>query len=175
MKSSPAFMPLNPGPFSTAIAAVGAAAGLLLLTGLAAPAAAQDYCPAWDNEPYNIIRYTSEDLWVEQNFTFTAGGSVDMFSCMDVPGAGYVADRPDFALYYDAEDRGRTLRVKVTSSCDTTLLINDASGRWHFNDDDEGLNPGIRIANAQSGLYHVWMGTYGEQMCSGATISFETF
>ncbi|MDO5657485.1 MAG: hypothetical protein Q4G36_04060 [Paracoccus sp. (in: a-proteobacteria)] len=141
----------------------------------AAPAQAQsDGCLDWQAEPYNVLRYSSEDLWTERLVEFMAGGSQDVMNCEDLYASGYYSSRPDFAFYYDAEDRGRMVRIKVTSDCDTTLVVNDAAGRWHYNDDDEGLNPALRFDNAGTGLYHIWMGTYGAQMCP-ATISFETF
>ena len=157
-------------PVSAAIAAPVIALGLSV-----APAQAQSTsCLDWQAEPYNIVRYTSEDLWTERAIDFTAGGAQDIAGCEQFYASGYYSARPDFAFYYDAEDRGRMVRIKVTSSCDTTLVVNDAEGRWHYNDDDEGLNPALRFDNAASGLYHIWMGTYSSQMCP-ATISFETF
>jgi hypothetical protein len=58
--------------------------------------------------------------------------------------------------------------VRASGSGDTTLLINDASGNWHCNDDSSGLNPMVSINNPPSGQYDIWVGSYraGENLSS---------
>ena len=50
----------------------------------------------------------------------------------------------------------------VESEADTTLVINDAGGAWLCDDDsgNGGLNPAITIADAPSGQYDIWVGTF---------------
>ncbi len=83
-----------------------------------------------------------------------AGGPVDLSGIGYV---GYVNEAPDFDLYYDAGDFPLTIRVE--SKADTVLLISDPDGNWLFNDDEQGLNPGITLRKAKSGLYDIWVGT----------------
>jgi len=92
----------------------------------------------------------------------TAGGSinVNMGEC----NYGHVADAPDVDLYYTGNG-SRTLYIYVQSGDDTTLLINMPDGSWVCNDDGYGgTNPLIVIRNAPSGLYDIWVGTYGSEM-----------
>lgn len=65
--------------------------------------------------------------------------------------------RPDVDLNYQAGSL--PLYISVVAEADTTLIINDPSGRWLCNDDMEGLNPGIVIQRPASGNYNIWIGT----------------
>ena len=72
---------------------------------------------------------------------------------------GYVTSQPDFNIQLSAADT--MLRLYVTSDTDTTLIVNDASGRWHCNDDSHGgHNPTVDLSNAAPGLLNVWVGSY---------------
>ena len=91
--------------------------------------------------------------------TVVAGGHIDISNLRGVSAYGRVADAPDFDLYYENAGQYRmTIKVDNTRA-DTILLVNDPSGRWHFNDDTNGLNPAITFNNPQSGLYDIWVGT----------------
>src|SRR5258708_2045014 len=62
----------------------------------------------------------------------------------------HVAKAPDFRLHYTKGTYPLTFSVE--SNGDTTLLINDADGKWIADDDGgKGLNPSIRINNPSSG------------------------
>ncbi|MGD2046016.1 MAG: hypothetical protein PVJ80_09390 [Gemmatimonadota bacterium] len=91
-----------------------------------------------------------------------AGGSiaVDVGSC----DYGYVASAPDVDLYFDA-DGGGNLYIYVESDDDTTLLINRPDGNWLCDDDGHGsLDPIVEVPKAASGLYDIWVGTYGDDL-----------
>lgn len=95
-----------------------------------------------------------------------AGGAVNLFEgTCDVPGHGYVAQAPDFSLYFDPMGQASTLTISATGDCDETLLISDANSQWLFNDDATDLHPGLTIENAAAGRYDIWVGTFGEQAC----------
>ena len=66
--------------------------------------------------------------------------------------------RPDVNLNYQAGSF--PLYISVVAQADTTLIINDPSGRWLCNDDMEGRNPGIFIQRPESGTYNIWIGTW---------------
>jgi hypothetical protein len=100
-----------------------------------------------------------------------AGGGVNLFEraqACGVQGHGYVAQAPDFTLYYDDASAAGELVVSVTADCDTVMLINDLNAEWLFNDDTNGLNPEIRIPTAASGRYDIWVGTYGPNLCQSS-------
>lgn len=92
------------------------------------------------------------------NTSITSGGTTAA-STWNSSCAGWVADRssPDIKLNWTGTG---TLHFSVTSSADTTLVINDANGGWHCNDDANGTNPGLTINGAAAGLIEIWVGSY---------------
>ena len=73
---------------------------------------------------------------------------------------GFATAQPDYILDLNA---GSFIRFYFTAQGrgDTTLVINDANGRWHCNDDSHGgLNPTVDINNPPSGQYDIWVGSY---------------
>lgn len=117
----------------------------------------------------------ANSFWTPQGFNVTAGGNVNLSTCGGIPGNGWVVSAPDFELSYNALNMGRDLEFRVTGNCDTVLLVNDSRGQWHFNDDADGTtHPRLRLANAGSGTYDIWVGTFGQSTC-GATLTVETF
>ena len=94
----------------------------------------------------------------------TAGGNLDINRCSGVPGKGWVAALPDFSAMYRTKSggpSGETLIFTTNSDVDTILLINDPSGRWHWDDDSgSGLNGKISFRYALPGRYDIWVGTF---------------
>jgi len=76
--------------------------------------------------------------------------------------------RPDVDLNYQAGSL--PLYISVVAQADTTLIINDPSGRWLCNDDMNGLNPGIVIQRPASGNYNIWIGTVERSRPQRATL-----
>jgi hypothetical protein len=74
---------------------------------------------------------------------------------------GKVANAPDFELTYTA---GTTfpLNIYVKSDSDTTLAINGPDGSWYCADDSNGVNPAVTFTTPASGVYDVFVGTYGD-------------
>lgn len=87
-----------------------------------------------------------------------AGGTIElnMGECT----YGYVANAPDFDLYYETSGSS-PLYIYAVSGEDTTLLVNTPAGNWICNDDGyNGNNPLIVIPAGDGGLYDIWVGTY---------------
>jgi len=102
-----------------------------------------------------------------QTYQIIAGGEQTMESCgLAQLGTGQFRSAPDFTLDV-AGLQGRELDLFVNSQCDPTLLINTADGQWLFNDDIEGLNPGLMVSDAAAlnGQVNVWVGTYAGGEC----------
>jgi hypothetical protein len=88
-----------------------------------------------------------------------AGGSVNGGN---LPGActGMISDAPDFELTYRAGSF--PLAFRTISSSDTTLIINGPNGQWYCDDDSYGdRDAQVIFRNPQSGVYDVWVGTFG--------------
>ena len=130
-------------------------------------------CPDWGlNGPR--LNYSGQDLWQPRSVGVTAWGQWTLSNCA-APGGGYVRSVPDYELNLTGNPQRYDLDFSVQGQCDTVLLINDATGQWHFNDDGAGnLQPRIRLSQAQPGTYDIWVGTYGPSSCS-ATLTMETF
>ncbi len=131
-------------------------------------------CPNWQQSG-QAASVDANSLWSPQSFSVTAGGNVDLSNCPETGGHGWVITSPDFTVAYDNLNMGRDLEIRATGTCDTVLLVNDATGTWHFNDDADGsFNPRLRLSNAPSGSYDIWVGTFGQSNCA-ATMVMETF
>lgn len=150
-----------------------AALGTALIASGSAAQAQNVQCPQWEIGGVPIVT-DAEQAWAPQRYTTFAGGMADLSSCGEINGFGHVTTAPSFSMTYDARNMGRDLEFRVESQCDTVLLINEASGAWSYNDDNDGLNAGYRINGAVSGRYDVWVGTYGDTACE-ATLVAETF
>lgn len=117
---------------------------------------------------------TSDEACSPRAHAVIAGGGVDLWACGSVPGTGHVATAPDFELSFSGNGAGRALEFRVVAGCDAVLLVNDARGGWHFNDDDSGSNLRIHLPAAPEGLYDIWIGTFGPATCN-AELIVETF
>ena len=104
--------------------------------------------------------------------TVMAGGGTDVDDIAGIPSsrAGHIAaDRPDFRLNFTPGSS--PLRFASCAGVDTTLVINDASGNWHCDDDTEGSNPVVTLNNPPSGQYDVWIGTYSDGAAQQAILN----
>lgn len=145
-----------------------AALFLLGLTGMAAA------CPNVGIPAAQNYYTTGQDLWSPNSYGVTAGGSNQLRNC-GFNNSGWVISAPDFEFRIDGLESYNRLNIRVNAGCDTVLLVNDAQGRWFFNDDGAGnLNPSMDIMGARSGVYDIWVGTYGTGYCN-ATLTLETF
>jgi hypothetical protein len=119
------------------------------------------------------LNYSSDFAYSPRAHSVVAGGNVNLANCGQ-PGYGFIAVAPDFTLNFTGNGMGRALEFRVQGTCDTVLLVNDARGQWHFNDDDTGVDPRINLGGAAEGIYDVWVGTFGPDLCQ-ATLIVETF
>ena len=121
------------------------------------------------------LAYTSDELYSAKTHKVLAGGGVDLAGCMSLPGYGYVMTAPDFTLTFSANADGRELEFRLDTECDSILMVNDASGNWHYDDDSNGsLDAKIRLGKAPAGVYDVWVGTRYSGNCN-ASLVIETF
>lgn len=90
-----------------------------------------------------------------------AGGDIDASGLADGC-VGHISDAPDYRITYTAS-AGLKLTIRVRSAEDTTLVVNGPAGRWLCNDDaGNGINPGVVYRTPASGVYDIWVGTFGE-------------
>lgn len=133
-------------------------------------------CPDWRQSPTSgVLRYDGGDLWDPKSFNVVAGGDQYLDNCgirhasSGERAVGYVAYAPDFELQYGGG--GYQLELKVVSDCDSTLLINTGGGNWYFDDDDMGNGDArICLTRPTTGVYDIWIGTYGTATCNARLI-----
>jgi hypothetical protein len=89
----------------------------------------------------------------------TSGGSIDA-STVNAACNGWISSTPDHLLA--AGTPFGNLRVMTHSESDTTLVIQKPDGSYACNDDTDGLNPLVVIANAPAGTYKIWIGSYAQ-------------
>ncbi len=98
-------------------------------------------------------------------FTVVAGGDRYLPDCGFRP-RGFTTTHPDFELRLGGIAGARVLTVEARAGCDTLLLMMDAVGNWHFDDDSgAGLSPLLRVARPANGTYRLWVGTFGNYSC----------
>lgn len=131
-----------------------------------ASSAALNPCPDPTLPPAQVLNFTGGNLVQEQHFDVVAGGDLQLSRCNQVDGYGTVVNYPDFLLNLSAAS-GVDLDISLVGqrSCDTVLVVNDANGNWFYNDDDVDLSSRIRLQGARDGQYHIWAGTWGEELC----------
>lgn len=89
----------------------------------------------------------------------TSGGNLNVSTMRLGAGCtGFATAQPDAILNWSGSSS--FLRMYFQGSGDTALVINDASGNWHCNDDTAGLNPQVDIRNPPAGQYDIWVTSY---------------
>jgi hypothetical protein len=147
-----------------------AAAMAAMAVTLAGSAIAQN----WQGTPsYGSVRLQSGFTPDPYNVQLSSGGPINAQQSLGNACRGYIATNPDFDLYWTAGSGALPLVISVASQADTTLVVRMPDGRWVCEDDGGfgALNPGLRIDNPQSGLYDIWVGTYGGTNNYPATLS----
>lgn len=125
-------------------------------------------------ENANLGTLTGSFLYTERSYGVVAGGTVNLSRCGFSGASGFVISNPDFQFRFQNDGGYRRLEIGVVGQCDTVLLVNDATGQWHFNDDTNGLDPIVNVFGAPSGVYDVWIGTFGSSNCR-ASLTVETW
>lgn len=117
--------------------------------------------PNWRLAPnYGTVQLRAGFLPDPHVRALLAGGSLNAAS-LGGRCVGWITRRPDYRLSWTAGPGGRPLIFTVRSAADTTLVVNDASGNWHCDDDGGGnFDPMIRFNAPRSGQYDIWIGTY---------------
>ncbi|MEM6382994.1 MAG: hypothetical protein AAF739_09990 [Pseudomonadota bacterium] len=92
----------------------------------------------------------------EHSISLQAGGDFEAFE-LGSDCAGFIAEAPDYVARLDAP---AGVRISARSESDTTMAIVAPDGTVFCNDDTEGLNPAITLADGVPGAYAIWVGTF---------------
>lgn len=88
-----------------------------------------------------------------------AGGSIAA-SGVSSSCQGSIARAPDYQVSYTAG--AQPLIFRTQSAQDTTLVISGPRGEWICDDDSAGdSNAEVLLEKPESGVYDIWVGTYG--------------
>ncbi|RZJ46127.1 MAG: peptidase S1 [Brevundimonas sp.] len=148
---------------------LSALAAACALTAIAVPAAAQDASLTANFGERSLSAGFTPDPYDVQ---IVAGGSIDA-SRLGGSCVGKISSAPDFQLTYTAGSLPLVFRTR--SGEDTTLVINGPNGRWYCDDDSYGDGDAqVRFNSPESGVYDVWIGTYGDSPARGSLLITET-
>lgn len=151
---------------------VGAASslGVLLCSVSLSVLACPDYAKSGERQDFS-----AEDAYAAKTYSVEAGGNIDLSACTKIPGEGWVTEAPDFTFKLTANPKNRAIEFKISSKCDSVLLVNTPTSKWLFDDDSNGaLDPKLRIPAATTGYYDIWVGNIEKGFCD-ATLKVETF
>jgi hypothetical protein len=133
-----------------------AGAALLAMASAFVPAVAQNMSAPANFGSFRLNSGFTPDPFV---VNVVAGGSIDAGS---LGGAcrGAISSAPDVEITYSAGSL--PLAIRTRSGSDTTLVVNGPDGRWYCDDDSGGgLNAQVFWSRPQSGVYDIWVGTFG--------------
>ncbi|WP_420478994.1 peptidase [Brevundimonas sp. FT23028] len=116
--------------------------------------------------PDTSARATFGEIYLNSGFTpdphrvsITAGGLLQA-SVVSSDCAGSIATAPDYQITYTAGSL--PLAIQTQSGMDTTLVVNGPDGEWYCDDDSgDGNNAQVYFSRPSSGVYDIWVGTYG--------------
>ncbi|ALJ80898.1 peptidase S1 [Ketogulonicigenium vulgare] len=125
-------------------------------------------CTNWELPPsYGDVTLAAGFMPDPHTLDMAAGGPINLSTCTEEPGIGFISEAPDYDLYWEGNG---TLTIAFESDEDTVLLVNGQQWEWYYNDDYKGLNPAIVIENAPAGLYDIWVGTITEGSYPNGTL-----
>lgn len=141
----------------------GGGSASLLITELAgsssAPAASTERPDPSETARYGEIVLRSGFRPDPRRVAIRAGGTI---SASDVSSGcqGSIARAPDYQVSYTAG--AQPLIFRTQSEQDTTLVISGPRGEWLCDDDSAGdSNAEVLLEKPESGVYDIWVGTYG--------------
>lgn len=141
----------------------GGGAASLLITELgdstsASPASTERPDPS-QTARYGEIALRSGFRPDPRRVSIRAGGTIPA-SSVSSSCQGSIARAPDFEVTYTAG--AQPLIFRTQSAQDTTLVISGPRGEWICDDDSAGAsNAEVLLEKPESGVYDVWVGTYG--------------
>lgn len=121
------------------------------------------------------LTLTGAQLVTPQAYIAQVTGGQDVTLCqISMDAWGFASQAPQFTLNM-SQMNGFLFQTEVSSDCDPTLLLRDAFGQWHFNDDGpNGLQPRLEVdGGSLNGQVDIWVGSFGGSECQGQ-ISFNT-
>lgn len=120
---------------------------------------------------YGEVRLNSGFTPDPHRVNLTAGGSIQASSAAQNC-SGMVAAAPDYQITYSAGSL--PLVIRTQSGTDTTLLVNGPGGEWYCDDDSGGgTNAQVRLNKPASGVYDIWVGTFGNGTASASLLITE--
>ena len=138
---------------------LGLAAGLLVLGSHGQSIAQGSLTIGGGNANFGVHRLNGGFMPDPKTISVVSGGSLNVRNMNLGAGCtGYATSNPDAILHYS--NAASFLRFFVSAQGDTALVVNDAQGNWHCNDDAVGTNPMVSINNPPSGQYDIWVSSY---------------
>lgn len=157
----------------TVISAIALAGATLALSVAGGPSASAQNASATPN--FGSVRLSAGFSPDPHTVRVVAGGSIDAYDDTPLPAAcvGKISDAPDYRVTYAAGDF--PLVFRTIASEDTTLVINGPDGEWSCDDDSYGDGDAqVVFRKPRSGVYDVWVGTFGDSPVTASLRITET-
>ena len=157
----------------TVISAIAMASATLALSVAGGPSASAQNASATPN--FGSARLSAGFSPDPHTVRVVAGGSIDAYDETPLPTAcvGKISSAPDYRVTYSAG--AFPLVFRTVASEDTTLVINGPDGEWSCDDDSYGDGDAqVVFRKPQSGVYDVWVGTFGDSPVTASLRITET-
>ncbi|HKK31867.1 MAG TPA: hypothetical protein VKA18_15890 [Alphaproteobacteria bacterium] len=110
-----------------------------------------------------------EDNRIRVNNMTVGGATTNLVNCPGISGIGHFYANPTYTLDLSGmTDDFWRFQVHTRGDCDTGLVVQDAAGNLHF-DDDSGndFNARVRLFDMAdlNGRINIWVGTYWGDTC----------
>jgi hypothetical protein len=125
-----------------------------------------------------VLRYNQ----IKASGATIGGATKNLVNCPEIDEIGQFYANPTYTLDLSEMENYWGLTIEVRSQCDSSILLKDATGEWHFDDNsgsagpnDEGNSLDGRIwfydMPALEGRVNIWIGTQDGAVCSGAEVT----
>lgn len=120
--------------------------------------------------PVSMTGEYLEDNRIRHDDQTVGGATTNLVNCPGIDGDGYFYANPTYTLNLSdmLEDDFWRFQVRTRGSCDTTVLVQDASGTYHFDDNSgEDDNGRVRLFDMAdlNGQVNIWVGTSDIETC----------
>jgi hypothetical protein len=131
------------------------------------PVSSSSTASATDTQFVDLVEGFTPDPLVLSGIS--AGGPVT--PGLDDCSFGFIPEIPQASIVYDSGSGDSNLVIYAESGADTTLIVVYEEQSYGCDDDSHGNgNPMVVMADAESGQYQVWVGTYDEGESANATL-----
>ena len=141
------------------------------------PASNVEGCPDSSSYIANPVARTGDQLVdnrIRVSDMTVGGATTNLVNCPGITGIGHFYANPTYTLDLSGvSDDFWRFQVHTNSSCDTGIVVQDAAGNIHFDDDSgKNFNARVRLFDMAdlNGRINIWVGTYWGDTCDNVNL-----